>query len=276
MTNDTQVTIEPQVTIDVEDGVAELRLNRPDARNAWTSTLAAQLRDAVDRCDRDPEIRAVLLIGEGKVFCAGQDLSSGFGAQAGFRERPDGTPDLRGILVEHYAPVIRAIRTSRKPYVAGVQGAAVGIGASLAWACDQVVVGRSAVFVVGFARVGLILDGGASAFLAARAGLGRATRAAMLAEPIGSEQALDWGLADEVVDDGDVEAAAAALAERLAGGPTLALGRIKQQLNAALLPALDAQLALEADLQQELAATADFREGVAAFGERRDPAFSGR
>jgi 2-(1,2-epoxy-1,2-dihydrophenyl)acetyl-CoA isomerase len=250
-------------------GTARIELNRPQKMNAWEATLTRDLRDALARVREDETLRAVLLTGAGRGFCSGADLS------AGFDPTPEGHPDLLTSLRERYHPVILALRELPKPVVAAVNGGAVGVGCSLALACDLILAAESAYFLLAFVNIGLVPDGGSSAFIPARAGLARATEMAMLGERLAASRALEWGLVNAVHADDELQTAADALVARLAAGPTRSYAGAKRQLNAWCFPGLEAQLELEAQIQQEQAATADFVEGVAAFLQKRPASFSG-
>ncbi len=250
-------------------GVARIELNRPQKMNAWDKQLGLDLRDAVERTSADDAVRAVLLTGAGRGFSSGADLS------AGFDLNPEGHPDVHTALVERYHPIILGVRSSPKPVIAAVNGGAVGIGCSLALAADLVLAAESAYFLLAFVNIGLVPDGGASAFIPARIGLTRATEMAMLGERIPAARALDWGLINAVHPDEELAAAADALAERLAAGPTRSYAGAKRQLNAWVQDGLEEQLELEADVQQEQAATRDFAEGALAFLQKRAPEFKG-
>lgn len=262
----------PAVAVSVNEGVAEIRLDRPEALNAWNHDLGEELNAAVARVADDDAVRAVVLRGAGRAFSSGADLRDMGGRQAA----ADGRPDLRTTLVERYHPIILGIREMPKPVVAAVHGPAVGIGCSLALACDLVVCSESAYFLLAFVNIGLVPDGGSSAFVPARAGLARASEMAMLGERVGARDAVAWGLANRVVADDALDGEVAALAARLAAGPTRSYAATKRALNAWQLRGLDEQLELEADLQQEMAGTQDFVEGVSAFVAKRDAAFTGR
>ncbi|MBJ7518414.1 MAG: enoyl-CoA hydratase/isomerase family protein [Solirubrobacteraceae bacterium] len=256
------------VAIERRGAVATIELRRPDALNAWNDVMSRDLQAALEEVAADPAIRAVGLTGAGRAFCSGADLKVG-----GPAEGDD--PDLGASLRERYNPVILGLRELPKPVVALVNGPAVGVGCSLALAADLVVAAESAYFLLAFVNIGLVPDGGASAFVPARAGVGRAAEMAMLGERIGATQAAEWGLVNRVVAGADLAAEGAALLDRLADGPTLAHAGIKRQLNAWSQAQLTAQLELEADIQREMGRTADFAEGVAAFTERRPARFTG-
>jgi 2-(1,2-epoxy-1,2-dihydrophenyl)acetyl-CoA isomerase len=250
-------------------GLATLTLDRPQALNAWNEQLARELCDAIGQVGADESVRAVLITGRGRAFSAGADVREGFPASA------DGHWDIHTRLVGVHHPIITGVREMPKPVVAAVNGPAAGIGCSLALACDLVIAAESAYFMLAFVKIGLAPDGGASAFVAARAGLGRGLEMALLGEPVPAARALDWGLANSVVPDEELQARAAELAARLGAGPTLAYAAAKREFNAWAYGQLHQQLALEADEQQALAATHDNAEGVGAFVERRDAAFIG-
>lgn len=251
-------------------GAARIELNRPDKMNAWEATLTRDLLAALERVASDDELRAVLLTGVGRGFCSGADLS------AGFELTSDGRPDLQRALRERYHPVILGIRELPKPVVAAVNGAAVGVGCSLALACDLILAAESAYFLLAFVNIGLAPDGGSSAFVPTRAGIARAAEMAMLGERISAAKALDWGLVNAVHPDGELADAADELVARLAAGPTRSYAAVKRQLNAWAYPGLTEQLELEASIQQEQAQTRDFTEGVTAFLQKRPAAFEGR
>jgi 2-(1,2-epoxy-1,2-dihydrophenyl)acetyl-CoA isomerase len=258
-------------TVNVHRRGGELRieLNRPDTMNAWDKQFGRDLAAAVDQAAAE-DVRAVVITGAGRAFSSGADL------KAGFDPTPEGHPDVLTPLRELYHPIIAAVRRLPKPVLAAVNGPAVGIGCSLALACDLVVARESAYFLLAFVNIGLVPDGGASLLVPERAGLARAAEMAMLGERIPARQALEWGLANRVVADDEFDAEVDALAARLAAGPTGAYARIKRQLNAWLMTRMEDQLDLEAALQQEAAASEDFREGALAFLQRRPPSFSGR
>lgn len=257
----------------VSDGLAayaHIELNRPDARNAITPQLGGQLLDGVRRAAADEGVRALLITGAGQGFCAGADLKQQ-------REQTaSGDSDLAGGLREIYNPVLLAIRSAPKPVVAGVHGAAAGLGASLALACDLIVAAEDAYLLLAFVNVGLIPDGGAGMFLIERVGLGRATELAMLGERLPARKALDWGAINAVHPAQELPGAAHALAARLARGPTVALANMKRSLSRQAQAGLAEQLDWEAGVQQEQAGTADFAEGRAAFVHKRAAVFSGR
>jgi 2-(1,2-epoxy-1,2-dihydrophenyl)acetyl-CoA isomerase len=257
------------VELKIAGGVAWITLNRPDALNAWTHELGEDLRAALEQAAESSEARAIVLTGAGRAFSSGADLRAGLDAGE------DGKPDVLTPLREIYHPLILRVRTIPKPVVAAVNGPAAGIGCSLALAADLIVAAESAYFLLAFVNIGLGLDGGASAFLAARVGHARAFELAYLGERLPAAQALEWGLVNRVVPDAELETETGALASRLAAGPPGSYATIKQTLNDHLYPQLEQRLDDEAVLQQERAQSADFMEGALAFMEKRPAAFTG-
>lgn len=249
--------------------VGRLTLNRPQTLNAWTAQFGSELKRAVEGEAAQDSVRAVLVTGAGRGFSSGADL------KAGFDPAEDGMPDIRKELHEIYHPAIAGLRRLPKPVVAAVNGPAVGIGCSLALACDLVMAAESAFFGLAFVNIGLMPDGGSTALVPPAVGKARAFQMALLGERVPAQQALEWGLVNWVYPDDRLIAEAQTLVEKLAAGPTRSYASSKLALNTFLYGDLDAQLDLEAELQHALGRTKDFFEGAAAFVEKRDPSFTG-
>jgi 2-(1,2-epoxy-1,2-dihydrophenyl)acetyl-CoA isomerase len=253
------------------DGAATVELNRPEVLNAWNQQLGVDLLMALRQVAEDDTVRAVLITGAGRAFSSGADLKDVSGGET----TPNGRPDVYKVLTERYHPIMHTIREMGKPVVAAVNGAAVGIGCSLALCCDLIVAAESAYFLLAFVNIGLVPDGGSSLFVPTRVGMARATELAMLGERLGATKALEWGLINRVAPDASLIEEAAALAARLAGGPTRSYAGTKRQLNNWLYPRMAEQLELEAQIQREMAGSDDFLEGAMAFMEKRPTRFSG-
>ena len=249
-------------------GVARITLNRPDVLNSFNAPMARELQAALRAVAADDAVRAVLLTGAGRGFCAGQDLGAVTAGGA--------MPDIGGTVRESWNPIVRALRSLEKPVVCAVNGVAAGAGANIALACDIVLAAESASFIQSFSKIGLIPDSGGTFFLPRLVGLARATALAMLGDKVTAEQALAMGMIYQVFPATALMEAATALAATLATQPTRGLGLIKRALNQSLANDLTAQLDLEEALQAEAGATEDFREGVAAFQEKRKARFVGR
>ena len=249
-------------------GVLRLTLNRPDRMNAFTEEMHLALRAQLDRARTEPEVRAVLITGAGRGFCAGQDL--------GERDPSKGRADLGHTIGTFYNPLIRQIRALEKPVICAVNGVAAGAGANIALACDIVLAAESARFIQAFSKLGLVPDAGGSWFLTRLLGEARAKALAMTAEPLDALQAAEWGLIWRAVPDERLLTVAEHLAGKLAAGPTLGIGLTKRAIQAASTNPLDAQLELELEFQRRAGFSDDYAEGVAAFLEKRKPEFRGR
>jgi 2-(1,2-epoxy-1,2-dihydrophenyl)acetyl-CoA isomerase len=254
------------VRLEVEDAIATITLDRPDALNALTVPMKRELLAAFRSVERDAAVRVAILTGAGRAFCAGQDLHE--------RLQPDAAP-LGEELRERYNPIVRAMRGLEKPIVGAVNGVAAGAGASLAFACDLRVAAESATFALAFGRVGLVPDTGATWLLPRLVGSARAAEIALLNAPVKAAEALSIGLVSRVVPAGELMAAAREVANQLAAGAPRALALTKRALNAAWDRGLDAALDYEAQLQDLAGRTADHAEGIAAFMEKRPPRFRG-
>jgi 2-(1,2-epoxy-1,2-dihydrophenyl)acetyl-CoA isomerase len=248
-----------------------IRLNRPDALNAWNHQLGIELLDAVRGVAEDDAVRAVCVTGSGRAFSSGADLRdlAGRGATA------EGHIDVYTTLTTIYHPILMTLRRMPKPVVAAINGPAVGIGCSLALTCDLLIAAESAYMLLAFVNIGLVPDGGAIALACSRAGAGRAAQMALLGERIPASVLRRWGLVNDVLPDHEFEDFVGNALDRLAAGPTKSYAGAKRQINAWQYARLDEQLELEARIQQEMAASDDFREGVTAFLEKRPPDFSG-
>jgi 2-(1,2-epoxy-1,2-dihydrophenyl)acetyl-CoA isomerase len=251
------------------DGVATLTLNRPDRLNSFNAAMHEEVAAAIGTVESDATIRALLLTGAGRGFCAGQDLN--------LREAAAGAEFDAGAAIDrYYNPLVRRLKALRKPVIAAVNGPAAGAGANLALACDIVIAARSASFLQAFCRIGLVPDTGGTWFLPRLAGSARAMGLMLLGESLPATTAAEWGLIWKAVDDATLMEEARGLATKLARGPTVGLGLIKEALNRSLENTLDAQLDAERDLQRIAARSPDFQEGVAAFLDKRPARFTGR
>lgn len=260
----------PEVLLQSEDGVAIVTLNRPEVLNSFNRAMARQLVAAFEQIAGDDTLRAVVLTGAGRGFCAGQDLSEALPKDGG------AMPDLGDIVRDSYNPIVRAIRQLEKPVLCAVNGVAAGAGANIAYACDIVFAASNATFVQSFAKIGVIPDSGGTFLLPRLVGLHRATVMTMLAEKMTAEQARDWGLVYLVTEPEALMQTALGTAKQLATQPTRALGLIKRGFNNSLGIDLDAQLDYEEELQREAGGTFDYTEGVRAFLEKRKPVFQGK
>ncbi len=261
------------VNLETNDGVAVIELNRPDRLNAWNLQLGLDLLAAINDVTADDAVRAVMITGAGRGFSSGADLADD---RAGDNEQgDDGKFDLSQRLRNRYHPIILGLRKIPKPVIAAVNGPAAGIGCSLALACDLVLAGESASFILAFVNIGLVPDGGSTAFVPARIGLARTAEMMMLGEKIDAKTAHEWGLVNRVVPDAELRTEADTLAARLAAGPTSSYAGMKELLNRRIYAGLEEQLEAEADAQRRMGSTADFVEGVTAFMQKRPAKFTG-
>lgn len=255
------------ILFEVDQGVARITLNRPDVLNSIHTAMSGEIQEALAHAAREPEVRAVLLTGKGRGFCAGQDLDE---------VRPGATvQDFAAHARNAYTPIVLGLRALEKPVVCAVNGVAAGAGANLALACDLVLAAEEASFVQVFAKIGLVPDTGGTFFLPRLVGMARATALAMLAEKITAAQAVDMGLIYRACPAASLDEEASKLAIHLATQPTLGLGLTKRLLNAAWVNDLETQLELEAECQGAAGRSADYAEGVAAFLAKRKPVFTG-
>ena len=258
------------IEFSIADGVATLTLNRPKNLNSFNAEMFEEIRDALKQVKDNAGVRCLLITGNGRGFCAGQDL--------GDRNVAPGEqmPDLGESVEKNYNPLIRTIKSLAIPVVCAVNGVAAGAGANLALACDLVYAARSASFIESFCKLGLVPDSGGTWHLPRLIGHARAMGLALLGDKLNAEQAERWGLIWKCVDDDKLLDEAASVARHLATQPTLGLSMIKRAINASYTNTLDQQLELERDFMRLGGRSEDYREGVAAFMEKRQPVFKGR
>ena len=253
------------IRYELTEGMAVITLDRPEVMNALNTTMRAEILDALRRAAT--EARVVVLTGEGRAFCSGQDLADGAAS---------GAFDLQKVLREEYEPMLMAIYDCPLPVISAVNGAAAGAGANLALAADVVIATQSAAFLQAFTRIGLMPDAGGTYWLPRQVGFARAMGAALFADKVTADQAAQWGMIWESVPDAEFAAHWRARAAHLAKGPTAAYGAIKRALREGYGNDLPTQLSLEAELQGQLGQSRDFHEGVTAFLQKRPPVFEGR
>jgi len=251
----------------IEDGVGIIRLDRADKYNSFVREMALDMQNILQQCATNKSVRAVYLTGNGKAFCAGQDLAEAID--------PEG-PELTKIVSEHYNPIIEQIRNLDLPVVCGVNGVAAGAGANIALACDITMAAQSSSFIQAFSKIGLIPDSGGTFFLPRIIGMQKATALMMLGDKIGAEEAEKMGMIYKVVADEVLDETALALAKKLAKMPTYGLALTKQALNKSFTNNLTEQLQVEDDLQSKAGLSHDYQEGVNAFLEKRRPIFQGK
>jgi 2-(1,2-epoxy-1,2-dihydrophenyl)acetyl-CoA isomerase len=255
------------IILKIENSVGWISLNRPDVFNSFNKEMALLMQQTLDICANDSNVRAIVISGNGKAFCAGQDLKE--------VTTPELNPGFRKILEEHYNPIISRIRSIEKPIIAAVNGVAAGAGANIALACDIVVAAESAVFIQAFSKIGLIPDSAGTFFLPRLIGFQKASALMMLGDKVSAAEALNLGMIYKLFPVAIFEEEVVALANTLANMPTKALGLTKKLLNQSLSNNVDQQLALESDLQIEASSSNDYKEGVTAFVEKRKPEFKG-
>ena len=254
------------IQFEIKEGVGKMTLNRPEKYHSFVREMALQLQDALDKCNNDKSVRAILITATGKAFCAGQDL--------GEATDPNG-PELTQIVQEHYNPIIKKIRNMEKPVVAAVNGVAAGAGASIALCCDIVVATESASFIQAFSKIGLIPDSGGTFFLPRLIGMQKAAALMMTAEPVTATDAVNMGMIYKVFSDVSFEEESWKLVSKLAVMPTKGLGLTKRLLNASYSNNFEEQLDMEDKCQTIAGNTSDFKEGIEAFFEKRKPNFKG-
>lgn len=250
----------------IENGVGIIKLNRPDKFNSFVRQMALDLQARLDECESNKEVRAIYMTGEGKAFCAGQDLAEAID--------PNLT-ELPKIVEEHYNPIIERLRKIEKPIVCGVNGVAAGAGANIALACDITLAAQSASFIQAFSKIGLIPDSGGTYYLPRLIGMQKATALMFLGDKVLAEEAEKMGMIYKAVNDEELQEIALGIAEKLAQMPTKGIGLTKRLLNETFNNTLETQLKYEGELQAEAGQTYDYQEGVNAFLEKRKPEFKG-
>ncbi len=255
------------IELKIENNIAFITLNRPEVFNSFNREMALRLQDTLDDCEANNEVRVIVLTGNGKAFCAGQDLKE--------VTSPELNPGFKKILEEHYNPIILRIRNIEKPIIGAINGVAAGAGANIALACDVVVANEKASFIQAFSLIGLIPDSAGTFFLPRLIGFQKASALAMLGDKVSAEEAERLGMIYKYVTSDEFEETISNLALKMAAMPTKALGLIKKTFNQSLTNTLEEQLALESKHQIEAAGTNDYAEGVAAFMEKRKPNFKG-
>jgi 2-(1,2-epoxy-1,2-dihydrophenyl)acetyl-CoA isomerase len=255
------------IDLSISEGIATIRLNRPEVFHSLNTAMTQALQAALDTCEADEAVRAVLLTAEGNAFCAGQDLKETLG------EKGKSIPEL---VEKNYNPIVTKIKELSKPVVAAVNGIAAGAGANIALACDIVVAKESATFIQAFSKIGLIPDCGGTYYLPRLVGLQRAAALMMTGDKITATEAVEIGMIYKAYPDADFDKEVSSLLHKLAAMPTKALHYTKQLLNVSYHSTLREQLTHEANYQEQAANTTDFKEGVSAFIEKRNPVFTGK
>ncbi len=256
------------IELKIENNVAYITLNRPEVFNSFNREMALSLQDTLDACEANTEVRAIVLTGSGKAFCAGQDLKEII--------TPELNPGFKKILEEHYNPIILRIRNIEKPIIAAINGVAAGAGANIALACDIVIADENASFIQAFSKIGLIPDSAGTFFLPRLIGFQKASALAMLGDKVSAQEAERIGMIYKYVPSEEFQETIQKLAIKMAQMPTKALGLIKKSFNQSLANNLEQQLSVEAKYQIEAAETNDFKEGITAFIEKRKPNFRGK
>ena len=255
------------INVSTLNGICEIRLNRPKVFNSFNKEMAFQLQNILDTCSSNDDIRVVVIVGEGKAFCAGQDLSEAID--------PDG-PELKTIVRDHYNPIILKIRNLNKPVIAAVNGVAAGAGANLALACDITIAKNSASFIQAFSKIGLIPDSGGTFFLPRIIGVQKALALMITGDKISAKEAEEMNMIYKAIDDDDFDTFISNFASKLAIMPTKGIALTKKAVNSSFNNNLENQLNLEEELQTLAGETYDFNEGVNAFIEKRKPKFKGK
>ena len=253
---------------EIKDKTAYLTLNRPEVFNSFNREMALLLQSELDACENNPDIRAIVITGMGKAFCAGQDLKE--------VTSPELNPGFKKILEEHYNPIISRIRSIEKPVIGAINGVAAGAGANIALACDVVIASENASFIQAFSKIGLIPDSAGTFFLPRLIGFQKASALMMLGDKVSAQDAEKMGMIYKVISSENFLEEVNAIANTLANMPTKALGLTKRLLNQSITNSLEEQLDLESKLQIEAAQSEDYAEGVDAFVNKRKPEFKGK
>ena len=260
--------MEKSITTQIQNKIATLTLDRPEVFNSFNREMALLLQNELDACEKNPEVRAIVITGSGKAFCAGQDLKE--------VTSPELNPGFKKILEEHYNPIISRIRNIEKPIIGAINGVAAGAGANIALACDVVIASENASFIQAFSKIGLVPDSAGTFFLPRLIGFQKASALMMLGDKVSAEEAENLGMVYKVVPSENFMEEVNNIANTLANMPTKALGLTKRLLNNSLNNSLEEQLNLESKLQIESAQSEDYAEGVDAFVNKRKPEFKGK
>jgi len=255
------------IILKIENSIATITLNRPEVFNSFNREMALLMQQILDDCANDTNVRAIVITGAGKAFCAGQDLKE--------VTTPELNPGFRKILEEHYNPIVSRIRNIEKPIIAAVNGVAAGAGANIALACDIVIAAENAAFIQAFSKIGLVPDSAGTFFLPRLIGFQKASALMMLGDKVSAQESFNIGMIYKFYPIALFGEEIQKIATTLANMPTKAIGLTKKLLNESLSNNLQQQLALESDLQIEASSSNDYREGVNAFMEKRTPEFKG-
>lgn len=255
------------ILFEIQSGVAKITLNRPDKLNSFNRAMSLELISALEQAESDDSVRAILLTGAGRGFCAGQDLSEAVG---------DDAYEIEDIIEKQYNPIVKLLRRIEKPIVCAVNGVAAGAGANIAFACDITIASSEAKFIQSFAAIGLIPDSGGTFYLPRMVGMQNAAALMMTGDKITADKAKELGLIYDIAPAEKLDENTTQLAQKLALMPTKGIGLTKRALNESMSNSFDEQLNLEQKLQKEASESYDYNEGVSAFLEKRKPNFKGK